>query len=66
MRVSQMQDEGVQADHHSALAKAFVTARMRETVALCREVMGGNGIQLDHGVALLRRRRSGLHLRGHA
>lgn len=51
MRVSQMQDEGVQADHHSAMAKAFVTARMRETVALCREVMGGNGIQLDHGVA---------------
>lgn len=51
MRVSQMQDEGVQADHHSALAKAFVTARMRETVALCREVMGSNGIQLDHGVA---------------
>lgn len=51
MRVSQMQDEGVQVDHHSAMAKAFVTARMRETVALCRELMGGNGIQLDHGVA---------------
>lgn len=51
MRVSQLQDEGAQGDHHSAMAKAFVTARMRETVALCREVMGGNGIQLDHGVA---------------
>ncbi|QEW01211.1 acyl-CoA dehydrogenase [Microbacterium caowuchunii] len=51
MRVSQMQDEGIQADHHSAMAKAFVTARMRETVALCREIVGGNGIQLDHGVA---------------
>ncbi|GAA3921582.1 acyl-CoA dehydrogenase family protein [Microbacterium invictum] len=51
MRVSQLQDEGVQGDHHSAMAKAFVTVRMRETVALCREVMGGNGIQLDHGVA---------------
>ena len=24
---------------------------MRETVALCRETLGGNGIQLDHGVA---------------
>ena len=51
MRVSAMQDEGVQKDHHSAMAKAFATARMRETVALCREILGGNGIQLDHGVA---------------
>lgn len=51
MRVSAMQDEGVQKDHHSAMAKAFATARMRETVALCREIVGGNGIQLDHGVA---------------
>ena len=51
VRVSQLQDEGIQRDEHSALAKAFVTARMRETVALCREIVGGNGIQLDHGVA---------------
>lgn len=51
VRLSQLQDEGVQRDHHSAMAKAFVTARMRETVALCREIVGGNGIQLDHGVA---------------
>ena len=46
VRVSQMQDEGVQRDHHSAMAKAFVSARVRETVALCREICGGNGIQL--------------------
>lgn len=46
VRVSQMQDEGIQQDHHSAMAKAFVSARMRETVALCREICGGNGIQL--------------------
>jgi glutaryl-CoA dehydrogenase len=51
VRVSEMQDEGIQRDHHSAMAKAFVTARMRETVALCREIVGGNGITLDHGVA---------------
>lgn len=51
VRVSEMQDEGIQKDHHSAMAKAFVTARMRETVALCREIVGGNGITLDHGVA---------------
>jgi glutaryl-CoA dehydrogenase len=46
MRVSEMQDEGIQRDEHCAMAKAFVTARMRETVALCREICGGNGIQL--------------------
>jgi glutaryl-CoA dehydrogenase len=51
VRVSQLQDEGIQRDQHSAMAKAYVTARMRETVALCREIVGGNGIQLDHGVA---------------
>ncbi|WP_297081531.1 acyl-CoA dehydrogenase family protein [uncultured Demequina sp.] len=51
MRVSQMQDQGIQRDHHSAMAKAFVTARMRETVALAREITGGNGITLDQGVA---------------
>ncbi|WP_125776539.1 acyl-CoA dehydrogenase family protein [Antribacter gilvus] len=51
VRVSQMQDLGTQRDQHAAMAKAFVTTRMRETVALCREVCGGNGITLDHGVA---------------
>ncbi|MES2170481.1 MAG: acyl-CoA dehydrogenase family protein [Actinomycetota bacterium] len=51
VRASQMQDQGVQADHHSAMAKAFVSARMREVVAWSREILGGNGIQLDHGVA---------------
>ena len=51
MRVSQMLDEGVQKDEHAALAKAFATSRMRETVAWAREVMGGNGIVLDYDVA---------------
>jgi glutaryl-CoA dehydrogenase len=51
IRVSRMEDEGRQGDEHSALAKAFATARMRDTVARCREIFGGNGIQLDHGVA---------------
>jgi glutaryl-CoA dehydrogenase len=50
-RVSQMLDDGEQRDEHSALAKAFATARMRETVAWCREVLGGNGIVLDYDVA---------------
>lgn len=51
VRVAQLQDLGTQKDAHAAMAKAFVTTRMRETVALCREACGGNGITLDHGVA---------------
>jgi len=49
-RVSQMLDEGTQGDEHSALAKEFTTSRMRETVAWCRELFGGNGIVLDYDV----------------
>ena len=49
-RVSQMLDEGIQRDEHSALAKEFTTSRMRETVAWCRELFGGNGIVMDYGV----------------
>ena len=51
LRASQMQDAGTQKDEHSALAKAFATARMRETVGYAREILGGNGIVLDKGVA---------------
>jgi glutaryl-CoA dehydrogenase len=51
LRASQLQDAGEQKDEHSALAKAFATARMRETVAHAREILGGNGIVLDKGVA---------------
>lgn len=51
VRVSQMLDEGIQRDEHSALAKSYTTSRMRETVAWCRELFGGNGITLDHDVA---------------
>ncbi len=49
-RVSEMLDEGTQRDEHSALAKEFTTSRMRETVAWCRELFGGNGIVMDYGV----------------
>ena len=50
-RVSQMLDDGVQRDEHASLAKAFATTSMRETVGLCRELLGGNGIVLDYDVA---------------
>jgi len=50
-RMAQLQAEGKMTDAHAALAKAFTTARMRETVAWAREVCGGNGISLDYDVA---------------
>jgi glutaryl-CoA dehydrogenase len=49
-RLSQMQDAGVAADEHASLAKAFCTVRMRETVGYARELLGGNGILLEHNV----------------
>jgi glutaryl-CoA dehydrogenase len=49
-QVSKMLDEGRQRDEHSALAKEFATSRMRETVAWCRELFGGNGIVIDNNV----------------
>jgi alkylation response protein AidB-like acyl-CoA dehydrogenase len=50
-RMAQLQAEGKMTDAHAALAKAFTTARMRETVAWARELCGGNGITLDYNVA---------------
>src|SRR5947199_843338 len=44
-------DEGKLTDAHAALAKAFCTAKCRETVAWAREVLGGNGIVADYQVA---------------
>ena len=38
-------------DHHASLAKAFCTAKSRETVAWGRELLGGNGIVTDYNVA---------------
>jgi glutaryl-CoA dehydrogenase len=49
-RLSQLQQEGSAEDHHSALAKAFCTVRMRETVGYARELLGGNGILLENQV----------------
>lgn len=51
VRVSRMQDAGRQGDAHAALAKGYVTSRAREVVAWSREILGGNGIVLEYGVA---------------
>ena len=50
VRLSQQQDRGVYRDADSALAKAWASSRMRETVALAREIAGGNGVLLEHDV----------------
>ena len=49
-RLSQLQAAGLARDEHASLAKAFCTARMRETVGWARELLGGNGILLEHHV----------------
>lgn len=49
--LAQKQDAGVYRDEDSALAKMWICQRMRETVALAREVVGGNGITLETDVA---------------
>ena len=51
VRTAQLHAEGKLTDAHAALSKAFATARMRETVAWARELVGGNGICLDYEVA---------------
>jgi glutaryl-CoA dehydrogenase len=50
-RLADMQDSGMATDDHAALAKEYCTTKMRETVAMAREVVGGNGVILDYGVA---------------
>jgi glutaryl-CoA dehydrogenase len=50
VRLSQLQDQGKMKDEHASLAKAFCTVKMRESVGHAREIMGANGILLDHHV----------------
>ena len=50
VRASQLQDAGLLRDEHASLCKAFSTVRMREAVGWAREVLGGNGILLEHHV----------------
>lgn len=51
VRLSQLEDAGEAKDEQSALAKAYATARMRETVANGRSIFGGNGIVADYEIA---------------
>jgi glutaryl-CoA dehydrogenase len=51
VRLSQLEDAGQAKDEQSALAKAFTSARMRESVAIGRSLLGGNGIVTDFEMA---------------
>jgi glutaryl-CoA dehydrogenase len=49
-RLAQLQDEGRLTEEQASMAKLATTVKMRETVALARELLGGNGILLEHQV----------------
>ncbi|MDI2036950.1 acyl-CoA dehydrogenase family protein [Paenarthrobacter nitroguajacolicus] len=51
VRLTEQQSQGTYRDQDSALAKMQTSLMMRETVALAREVVGGNGITLAADVA---------------
>ncbi|WP_427128861.1 acyl-CoA dehydrogenase family protein [Pseudarthrobacter sp. S9] len=51
VRLTEQQARGIYRDQDSALAKMQTSLLMRETVALAREVVGGNGITLESDVA---------------
>ena len=50
-RLSEMQDEEILTDEHASLAKVYCSMRTRDIVSRAREVLGGNGILLEHDVA---------------
>lgn len=51
VRVAELQEAGKEVMLNSSLAKMHNALRMRETVALGREICGGNGITYDADVA---------------
>jgi glutaryl-CoA dehydrogenase len=51
LRLSRLQDEGRMTDEQASLAKVYTAARCRDTVALARDLHGGNGILLENHVA---------------
>jgi glutaryl-CoA dehydrogenase len=49
-QLSRLQDARKMTEEQASLAKAFCTTKMRETVGMARELMGGNGILLEYEV----------------
>lgn len=51
VRIAQLQQDGMADMAQVALAKSYTSARMRETVAMGRSILGGNGIVSDFRMA---------------
>ncbi|GAA1123736.1 acyl-CoA dehydrogenase family protein [Citricoccus alkalitolerans] len=51
VRLSQLADAGGVSGEQAALAKTWVCRHMRQSAALGRELLGGNGILLEHKAA---------------
>jgi len=51
VQLARAQDDGTATLDQAALAKAMCTLRMRETVALGRSILGGNGISMEYEMA---------------
>lgn len=49
--IARLQDQGTAGMPQVALAKSYLSARMRETVAMGRSILGGNGIVTDYRMA---------------
>ncbi len=50
VQASRLADRGELKEDHASLAKLLAASQARQTVALCREVLGGNGILLENKV----------------
>lgn len=50
-RLSKLADDGTMTEGQASLAKMHCCRRARDVVALGREIMGGNGILLEHHIA---------------
>ena len=50
-RLAQLQEDNAAEMPQVALAKSYTSARMRETVAMGRSILGGNGIVTDYRMA---------------
>ncbi len=51
LRLAQLQDEGRVRLEHAALAKLQTASAARRVCAMARDILGGNGILLEHHVA---------------
>jgi hypothetical protein len=54
VRLTELTSRGELTDALAALAKTWAADRVRETVALGREIAGAEGIRVDHDLAIMK------------